>query len=197
MQDPARALKWDRRFLELTDVIARWSKDPSRGVGAVIVSPSRQIVATGFNGLPRGIEDRPERLERPVKYDLIVHAEMNAIVQCARNGVTPVGSTIYTSFRRVCIAHYRSFNRALCVLSHTRLAREMNTGRRVSRSRVSCSPNLVSSLWNSCELNSLQFASMPSSRAVIERFRPLVSSRTFATIAASIAPAEFPHALRT
>jgi dCMP deaminase len=98
MQDPARALKWDRRFLDLSDVIARWSKDPSRGVGAVIVSPSRQIMATGFNGLPRGIEDRPERLERPVKYDLIVHAEMNAIVQCARNGVTPVGSTIYTSF---------------------------------------------------------------------------------------------------
>jgi dCMP deaminase len=98
MQDPARALKWDRRFLELSDVIARWSKDPSRGVGAVIVSPSRQIVATGFNGLPRGIEDRPERLERPVKYDLICHAEMNAIIQCARNGVTPVGSTLYTSF---------------------------------------------------------------------------------------------------
>lgn len=98
MNDPQRALKWDRRFLELSDTIAKWSKDPSRGVGAVIVSPSRQIVATGFNGLPRGIEDRPERLERPVKYDLIVHAEMNAIVQCARNGVTPVGGTIYTSF---------------------------------------------------------------------------------------------------
>ncbi|MFZ9879795.1 MAG: deoxycytidylate deaminase [Phycisphaerales bacterium] len=98
MNDPQRAMKWDRRFLELSDTIAKWSKDPSRGVGAVIVSPSRQIVATGFNGLPRGIEDRPERLERPVKYDLIVHAEMNAIVQCARNGVTPVGGTIYTSF---------------------------------------------------------------------------------------------------
>ncbi len=95
---PVQSLKWDRRFLELSDVIARWSKDPSRGVGAVIVSPTRQIVATGFNGLPRGIEDRPERLERPVKYDLIVHAEMNAIVQCARNGVSPVGATIYTSF---------------------------------------------------------------------------------------------------
>ena len=98
MQDPIRAARWDHRFLELSDTIAKWSKDPSRGVGAVIVSPARQIVATGFNGLPRGIEDRPERLERPVKYDLIVHAEMNAIVQCARNGVTPVGGTIYTSF---------------------------------------------------------------------------------------------------
>jgi dCMP deaminase len=55
-------------------------------------------VATGFNGLPRGIEDKPERLERPVKYDLICHAEMNAIIQCARNGVSPVGATLYTSF---------------------------------------------------------------------------------------------------
>lgn len=98
MHDPARALKWDRRFLELSEVIARWSKDPSRGVGAVIVSPARQILATGFNGLPRGVEDRPDRLERPVKYDLIVHAEMNAIVQCARNGVSPLGATVYTSF---------------------------------------------------------------------------------------------------
>ncbi len=98
MQDGDRTARWDRRFLELSDTISRWSKDPSRGVGAVIVSPTRQIVATGFNGLPRGIEDRPERLARPVKYDLTCHAEMNAIVQCARNGVTPLGATIYSSF---------------------------------------------------------------------------------------------------
>jgi dCMP deaminase len=90
--------KWDRRFLELAGSIATWSKDPSRGVGAVIVSPARQIIATGFNGLPRGVEDRPERLERPVKYDFMCHAELNAIIQCARNGVSPVGGTIYTSF---------------------------------------------------------------------------------------------------
>ena len=90
--------KWDRRFLQLADQIAQWSKDPSRGVGAVIVSGSRQVVATGFNGLPRGFEDKPERLQRPVKYDLVVHAELNAIVQCARNGVSPVGCTVYTSF---------------------------------------------------------------------------------------------------
>lgn len=89
---------WDRRFLALADQIATWSKDPSRGVGAVIVSPARQIVATGFNGLPRGIEDLPERLERPAKYDFVCHAELNAIIQCARNGVSPVGSTLYTSF---------------------------------------------------------------------------------------------------
>ena len=98
MSQHAHSEKWDRRFLELASSIATWSKDPSRGVGAVIVSPARQVVATGFNGLPRGVEDRPERLERPVKYDLVCHAELNAIIQCARNGVSPVGATIYTSF---------------------------------------------------------------------------------------------------
>lgn len=91
-------LKWDLRFLVLADQIASWSKDPSRGVGAVIVSDAKQIVATGFNGLPRGFEDRAERLERPAKYELIVHAELNAIIQCARNGVSPLGCCVYTSF---------------------------------------------------------------------------------------------------
>ena len=90
--------KWDRRFLELAEQIAGWSKDPSRGVGAVIVSGAKQIVATGFNGLPRGVKDLPERLERPAKYDYVCHAELNAIIQCARNGVSPVGCTDYTSF---------------------------------------------------------------------------------------------------
>ena len=90
--------KWDRRFLELADQIATWSKDPNRGVGAVIVSGAKQIVATGFNGLPRGVLDLPERLERPAKYDYVCHAELNAIIQCARNGVSPEGCTIYTSF---------------------------------------------------------------------------------------------------
>ena len=37
--------KWDRRFLELAEQIAGWSKDPSRGVGAVIV-----LLTTGKTG---------------------------------------------------------------------------------------------------------------------------------------------------
>jgi dCMP deaminase len=90
--------RWDIRFLELADHIGSWSKDPSRGVGAVIVTLDRRVCATGYNGLPEGIEDRPERLERPAKYPLICHAEINAIVQCARHGASTVGTTIYTTF---------------------------------------------------------------------------------------------------
>jgi dCMP deaminase len=85
---------WDKRYLKLAQIIAGWSKDPSTKVGAVIVNPRNQIVSVGFNGLPRGVEDTPERLEnRDVKYKLIVHAERNAILFAER----PLhGCTLYT-----------------------------------------------------------------------------------------------------
>ena len=72
--------KWDRRFLDLAAHVARWSRDPSTRVGAVIARPDHRIVSLGFNGFARGIEDREERYaNRELKYKLVVHAEMNAI----------------------------------------------------------------------------------------------------------------------
>lgn len=73
--------KWDLRFLELAHVIAKWSKDPSTQVGAVIVNDDRQIVSQGYNGLPSRVPDVPEILEnRFEKYKYIIHAETNAIL---------------------------------------------------------------------------------------------------------------------
>jgi dCMP deaminase len=72
------------------------SKDPSTRVGSIIVGPDREILSAGFNGLPRGIEDTPDRLEdRDVKLSLIVHGEMNAILAAARVGTRLKGSTLY------------------------------------------------------------------------------------------------------
>jgi dCMP deaminase len=72
--------KWDRRFLRLAQEISSWSKDPSKQIGAVAVNSDRRILATGYNGFPKGIEDTPERYaNRTIKYDLVVHAEMNCI----------------------------------------------------------------------------------------------------------------------
>lgn len=74
-------MKWDRRFMELAKLVAGWSKDPSSTVGAVIVRPDRTICSVGFNGLPRGVEDHPERLlDRDKKLQYMVHAEANAIL---------------------------------------------------------------------------------------------------------------------
>jgi dCMP deaminase len=86
---------WDKRFLDLADHIAAWSKDPSTKVGAVIVRPNRTIASVGYNGFPRGVKDDAERLsDRPVKYAMTVHAEANAILSA--DGKVD-GCTIYVS----------------------------------------------------------------------------------------------------
>jgi len=73
--------KWDYRFLELAAHVGSWSKDPSTKVGAVIVRGDRTIASVGFNGFPRGVDDAPERYaDRPTKYMMTVHAELNAIL---------------------------------------------------------------------------------------------------------------------
>lgn len=74
-------VKWHRRFLGLADHISSWSKDPSTKVGAVIVRPDRTIVSVGYNGFPRGVLDDDSRYsDREVKYQMVVHAEINAIL---------------------------------------------------------------------------------------------------------------------
>lgn len=84
--------KWDRRFLELAKQISTWSKDPSTKVGAVLVK-DRKVVGMGYNGFPKGIEDTDERLNnRELKYKMVVHAEVNAILQA---GERADGATLY------------------------------------------------------------------------------------------------------
>lgn len=88
--------RWDQHFLALAVEHAKMSKDPSTRVGAVIVGSDREILSTGFNGFPRGIADTPDRLnDRELKLRLVVHAEMNAILNAARNGTRLRGHTLY------------------------------------------------------------------------------------------------------
>jgi len=90
---------WDQRFLNLAKHISEWSKDPSTKVGCVVVGPDREIRSTGFNGLPRGIEDNDERLNnREIKYPLICHAEENAIMHAARIGISLKDCTAYVTW---------------------------------------------------------------------------------------------------
>ena len=87
--------KWDRRFLGLANLVATWSKDPSTGVGAVIVDAKNRIVSMGFNGFPRAVRDDEATLNnRDEKLRRTIHAEANAILFAGR----PVeGCTIYVT----------------------------------------------------------------------------------------------------
>jgi dCMP deaminase len=96
---PGHMADWDARFLQLARHIAQWSKDPSTQVGCVVVGPDREIRSTGFNGFPRGIADREDRLQdRDQKYPLVCHAEENAIMHAARIGVSLKGCSAYVTW---------------------------------------------------------------------------------------------------
>jgi dCMP deaminase len=71
---------WDKRFLELADHVAQWSKDPRTKVGAVIVDEKKRVVSVGYNGFPRGVDDDDARYEdRQTKHLFVAHAERNAL----------------------------------------------------------------------------------------------------------------------
>lgn len=94
--------KWDKRFLRIAKEVASWSKDPRSQVGAIAVQ-SRRIVATGYNGFPRGLEDTEDRLTvRELKRRYVVHAEMNCIFNATYNGISLEGSTMYVYGLPVC-----------------------------------------------------------------------------------------------
>ena len=94
---------WHQKYLGLAKHVASWSKDPSKQIGAVAVGNVGEILATGFNGLPRGIEDTEFRLtNREEKYKLVVHAEMNCIYNASFNGVSLVESDFYVHGLPVC-----------------------------------------------------------------------------------------------
>src|SRR5690606_16007044 len=91
---------WDEYFLQIARLAATRATCPRRRVGAVLVRDHR-VLATGYNGSVHGaphcddagclivIRDGRESCVRTV------HAELNAIIQCAVNGVSSVGSTMY------------------------------------------------------------------------------------------------------
>ena len=90
-------MNWDDRWMHMCTEFAQFSKDRSRKTGTVIIDPSSQnIVSTGWNGFPRGIEDDvEERHHRPAKYLWSEHAERNAFYNAARLGRRTEGCTMY------------------------------------------------------------------------------------------------------
>jgi len=78
---------WPKKMYDLALEVATWSKDPKRQVGAVIFRGKNNVVAVGYNGIPRALEDKTDRLEGDAKYQWIEHAERNAIYMASQSGI--------------------------------------------------------------------------------------------------------------
>lgn len=101
--DISKTYKWDKRYINLAAHIAKWSKDPSRKIGAVAVGSKGQVLSQGYNGFPRGISDDDNMYQNKVtKYQRVVHAEMNCIYNATYNGTSLDGATLYIHGLPVC-----------------------------------------------------------------------------------------------
>jgi len=101
---------WDQYFLGIASLVAERSTCLSRNVGAVLVK-DRRILATGYNGAPAGLVHCPFCIRKEAgipsgeRHELCrgLHAEQNCLIQCARNGVSTDGATIYVHGGTPCV----------------------------------------------------------------------------------------------
>ena len=89
-------MDWIEYFYNIAEEVKKKSKDKNTQIGAVIVGKDKEIVSTGYNSFPRGIDDeKDERQEKPEKYFWFEHAERNAIYNAARIGVSTKDCSMY------------------------------------------------------------------------------------------------------
>jgi dCMP deaminase len=141
----AKRLEWDRYFLKICRVVAERSTCTRARVGAVIVR-NRMILTTGYNGSPAGhphctdvgcLVVTSTNSDGQVEENCIrtIHAEINAIAQAAKNGVSIDGADIYithspcmnclkvllnTGVHRICFEKPYKLERVAWLLEHSR-----------------------------------------------------------------------------
>lgn len=97
---------WDEYFMSIAQKVAERATCTRRCVGAILVKDKR-ILATGYNGVPSGLDHcnvvgclREKRgIPSGTQHELCrgLHAEQNAVIQAARHGIGMEGSTIYST----------------------------------------------------------------------------------------------------
>ena len=96
-EHPVRA-SWDEYFMNIAREVATRATCNRKHVGAVIVR-DRSILATGYNGSIGGLPhcDEEGHLMEDGHCIRTIHAEANAVIQAARNGVRIDGGMIYVT----------------------------------------------------------------------------------------------------
>jgi dCMP deaminase len=141
---------WDEYFMHIAQVVASRSTCHRKLVGAVIVR-DRTILSTGYNGSIRGMPHCTDdgHMMESGHCVATIHAEANAILQAAKNGVTIDGATVYVTaspcwncfkqccnagIRRICFGEFyrdeRSFEVAKAIgveLAHVELSAALNS----------------------------------------------------------------------
>jgi len=82
---PQKSISWDEYFINIAEQVAKKSKDPSTKTACVIVDNKNRPISFGYNGFIGGCDETKMSNERPIKYHLVIHGEMNAILFAKRD----------------------------------------------------------------------------------------------------------------
>ncbi|MDY6045128.1 MAG: deaminase [Peptoniphilus sp.] len=90
---------WDNYFMEITEMVASRSTCDRAMVGCVLVNRDHRIVSTGYNGSVAGNPhcDDVGHTMRDGHCIATIHAEMNALLYCAKEGISTKGATCYVT----------------------------------------------------------------------------------------------------
>ena len=85
---------WTDYFLGLAKVVSQRSHDIHTQHGCVITDSNHRILGVGYNGFPRGLDDKQLPTSRPEKYPWMIHAERNALSNCI---IRPMNGIAYVT----------------------------------------------------------------------------------------------------
>lgn len=88
---------WDDIMMGVATLVATRSHDAQTQCGSVLCNQDNEIIATGYNGFIRNIDDKVLPNVRDQKYALMLHSEINLIINCARQGKSTKDTTIYVT----------------------------------------------------------------------------------------------------
>lgn len=90
---------WDEYFMEITEIVATRSTCDRAFVGCILVNKDNRIVSTGYNGSLSGNPSCDEigHTMRDGHCIATIHAEMNALLYCAKEGITVKGCKCYVT----------------------------------------------------------------------------------------------------
>lgn len=90
---------WNEYFMQIAEIVATRSTCDRAEVGCLIVNDDNRIVSTGYNG---SISSNPHcddvgHTMRDGHCIATIHAEMNALLYCAKEGISVNGCKIYVT----------------------------------------------------------------------------------------------------
>jgi dCMP deaminase len=88
---------WDEYFIKLAHVIKLRSLDSQTKHGCVITTKDHTPIAFGYNSFIRNVDDSVLPNVRNEKYNVVIHAELNSLLNCCRSGHSTKGCIAYVT----------------------------------------------------------------------------------------------------